>query len=263
MTFTGTNRNGSAAEQVAKGNRSGMSLRKVFGGFRGLSGLNELWFPGGAKVWAKAASTLSVVSTSADDTSAGSGARTILITGLGIDGDAIQAPVTMNGLTPVVTTKAFFRVDDDVKVISTGTYGNPSDSANHGDITITRTFDDEIESVISVDTSTVQMGVSTNSHSTVPSNHKGTIDTIVINNDKAQPADFFFHTRSAFGVASAPFNPILTKAIFTQNTGLTQIDLSDNPIFIPPFTDIWFSATLAGGGDAQVCYTMKLDRISI
>ncbi len=54
--------------------------------------------------------TLKVSSSSANDTSAGTGARTITITGLDANFDSISEVVTMNGQTPVTTTNAFLRV---------------------------------------------------------------------------------------------------------------------------------------------------------
>lgn len=57
-----------------------------------------------------AATTLSVVSTDANDTAAGSGCQTVTITGLDANWDVQVEEVTMNGLTPVVTSTTWIRV---------------------------------------------------------------------------------------------------------------------------------------------------------
>jgi len=63
--------------------------------------------PWGGKValYGLTARTLSVVSTSAADTSAGTGARTILIQCIDSIGAEVDLVVTLNGVTPVVTTQ--------------------------------------------------------------------------------------------------------------------------------------------------------------
>lgn len=55
-------------------------------------------------------STLSIVSTSAEDKSGGTGAYTITVVGLDTNYDWLEEAVTLNGTTPVVTTNIFSRV---------------------------------------------------------------------------------------------------------------------------------------------------------
>lgn len=72
----------------------------------------DIWFPGGLYVFPTASQTLEVLSSSASDTAAGTGARTATIVGLDINYDPITANVTLNGVTPVVISGAWFRVND-------------------------------------------------------------------------------------------------------------------------------------------------------
>jgi hypothetical protein len=58
-----------------------------------------------------AALNMSVSSTSTSDTSAGTGARTVLIQGLDANYNQISETVTLNGQTAVLTTQAFIRVN--------------------------------------------------------------------------------------------------------------------------------------------------------
>ena len=77
--------------------------------------------------------TLDVVSSDANDTSAGTGARTILITGIDENYNSQIEIVTMNGTSSVTTTNNWYGVNR-VVVLSSG-----SNDANVGDITITDT----------------------------------------------------------------------------------------------------------------------------
>lgn len=79
-----------------------------------------------------AAETLSVVSTDADDTSAGTGARTLLIQCITSDGTQSDVSVTMNGTTPVVTV-ATCKFINRVIVLTSG-----SSDRNEGAINITQ-----------------------------------------------------------------------------------------------------------------------------
>lgn len=56
--------------------------------------------------------TLGIASTSANDSSAGTGARTVLISGLNSNYDEISEIITLNGQTEVNTTQLFLRVND-------------------------------------------------------------------------------------------------------------------------------------------------------
>ena len=64
--------------------------------------------------------TLRVASTSASDTSAGVGARTVLITGLDSNYDSQTDTLSLNGTTPVNSTKQFLRITD-IAVVTAGT----------------------------------------------------------------------------------------------------------------------------------------------
>lgn len=79
------------------------------------------------------ADTMNVVSDSANDTSAGTGARTIKIIGLDGNYDEIEEIVTMNGLSSVTTTKSFIIIHRAIP----NTAG--STETNVGNITITDT----------------------------------------------------------------------------------------------------------------------------
>jgi hypothetical protein len=67
--------------------------------------------PVGNLSYPAAALQMTVSSADADDTSAGTGARTVLITGLDANYAVISETVTMNGQTAVTTTNSFLRIN--------------------------------------------------------------------------------------------------------------------------------------------------------
>jgi hypothetical protein len=97
--------------QVSRGQIQGHSVITVAGYNSDVDTSWEMITPVGDLSYAAAALQMTVSSSSASDTSAGTGARTVLITGLDADYAVISENVTMNGQTAVTTTKSFLRVN--------------------------------------------------------------------------------------------------------------------------------------------------------
>lgn len=74
------------------------------------STIETVWDEGGLYTYLAAASVLKVSSSSADDASAGTGARTVTIYGCDGDYDEVSESVSLNGQTAVNTTTEFLRV---------------------------------------------------------------------------------------------------------------------------------------------------------
>lgn len=85
--------------------------------------------------WIPAASTLSIKSTSVNDTSAGTGAQKITVVGLDTNRLEISETVIMNGTTDVVTSQLFLRVN--MMFVPENSVG--SLETNDGDITLWET----------------------------------------------------------------------------------------------------------------------------
>lgn len=94
----------------------------------------DIWPVGGLYPWPTAATLLQIVSSSASDNPTGVGAATILITGLDANYATQTETITLNGLTPVISTKQFLRVNG-VLVMSKGT-GTAGYATNVGDIDV-------------------------------------------------------------------------------------------------------------------------------
>lgn len=91
----------------------------------------DVWEGGGDYPFLAAASQLEVLSASAADTAAGTGARQVLVSGLDANYNPISEVLTLNGTTPVPTARSYLRVN---VLTTTGTPG--SGKKNAGDLTL-------------------------------------------------------------------------------------------------------------------------------
>lgn len=90
----------------------------------------DVWEGGGNYTLLAAASQLEILSASANDTAAGTGARTVLISGLDANWLVISETLTLNGVTPVQSVNSYLRVN----LMTTVTSG--SGQVNAGDLTL-------------------------------------------------------------------------------------------------------------------------------
>ena len=99
--------------QVARGQIPGHSIRNLFGTNPAIgTTFRTPWENNTVLPFLSAAQQLSLVSTSASDT-----AVSILVNGLDGDYNIQTEVVALNGTTPVVTTKSFFRINDLITVV--------------------------------------------------------------------------------------------------------------------------------------------------
>ena len=134
---------------VAKGDFTGYTNVSKFGRNPNVKSADyeTLWDGSNLYPWPTAAETLNVVSTDANDTSAGTGARTVEIEGLDSSWNVLTETVTMNGTSNVTTTNSFLRVYR-VRVVTAGSTG-----VNEGTITCTNTTSSNVIGQISLGSS--------------------------------------------------------------------------------------------------------------
>jgi len=134
---------------VAKGDFTGYAKVSKFGRNPGVKSADyeSIWDGTNLYPWPTAAETLNVVSTDTDDSSSGTGARTVEIEGLNSSWAVITETVSMNGTTNVTTTNSFLRVYR-ARVVTAGSSG-----VNEGTITMTNTTSSNVIAQISVDNS--------------------------------------------------------------------------------------------------------------
>jgi hypothetical protein len=90
-----------------------------------------IWPPGGLITFPAAAATIDIVSASANDAAAGTGAQTLFLQGVDGNFDEITEVIALDGLTPVTTVREFLFINF-VRNITTGSL-----NVNQGDITFT------------------------------------------------------------------------------------------------------------------------------
>ena len=144
--------------QVARGQVAYHESVYKFGNNAAVANVTEtIWQQGGLYSYLSAASVLKVSSSSANDTSAGTGARTVELFGLDGDYNEINEVVTLNGQTAVNTTQSYLRINRMI-VRSAGSGGS-----NAG--------------IIYAGTGTVTAGVPANIYATI--NGDGTNQTLM------------------------------------------------------------------------------------
>ena len=97
--------------QVARGQIQAHSVVTIAGYNSDVDTAWEMITPVGDLSYPAAALQMTVSSSSANDTSAGTGARTVLINGLDANYAVISEAVTLNGQTAVTTTNSFLRIN--------------------------------------------------------------------------------------------------------------------------------------------------------
>lgn len=123
--------------QVSRGQISYHNIQFKFG-YNAVVGNSKetIWSQGGLYTYPPSASVMTVSSSDANDTSAGTGARTVEVFGLDADYNEINEVVTLNGQTPVNTTKSYLRINRGV-VRSAGSGGENAGVIYAGTGTVT------------------------------------------------------------------------------------------------------------------------------
>lgn len=106
------------------------------------TGTEDVWSQGGTWVPPTAARVHAIVSASANDTAAGTGARTLQVWGLNAAGTEVTETVALNGVTPVNTVNSYLYIRK-MRVLTAGSGGT-----NAGAITATAATDNSVSSAI-------------------------------------------------------------------------------------------------------------------
>ena len=194
-----------------------------------------MWTEAGSYVWPTAAAQLTVSSSDANDTSAGTGATIAVVAGLDADFVEIEENIVLDGQSGVTTTNSYFRIND-FYVISAGTTGSNEGKLYVGTGTITAGVPATVYSVINIGTNKHEQCIYTipddgsiaivpTGYASASSNKNVTISVYV------RPFGAVF--QKAFGV-------LLFQSSFTFNLVY--------PDFIPAKSDIEFRAKADAAG---------------
>lgn len=209
---------------------------------------SDLWSDGGILVPQTTAQTLRIVSSSADDTAGGTGARLIQVRGLDANFDQQSELVILDGLTPVTTVNTYLR-HNRTTVFETGRESGTVTSALAGTLTVDWSGTSDIAATITPTTGGFAQASSRQSHFTVPRDFKAQIEAVSLAVDATKPISVGVMFRINTGVSGAPFGATLLAANFQEFNGSTVIDLGQ-PLKFPERTDIWIAFT--SGANATV-----------
>jgi hypothetical protein len=222
--------------QVSRGQIQGHSVVTIAGYNSDVDQAWEMITPVGNLSYAAAALQMTVSSSDANDTSAGTGARTVLITGLDANYAVITETVTMNGQTAVTTTNSFLRINS-MLVATAGTGLANAGNIYIGTGVVTAGVPATIYNLISTG-----FNNTTSSQYTIPAGYTGYL--VVARIGLAQDAGTTLITaRTRFvGTNNIP----VTGPIIVTNNGISTIDFP-YPVAIAEKTRIQGEAI--GGAD--------------
>jgi hypothetical protein len=244
---------------IAKGLVSGVKVVHKFGRNDALGGsVEDVWTRGGLYVWLTAADTLTLVSTDANDTAAGTGVRTVAIEGLAADFTEQSETIALDGLTPVTTSNSYIRMNR-AFAATQGTYQTSTTAGGPGgDITIDRSGGGaEGELLAAVGGISWDYNQTHVARYTVPAGKTACLTRLELNNESDKKVDFVFWQRQGADQITAPFT---AKRVVLEFDGVSgPLPQEHNPpIWFPEKTDLWWSARLTSGAAAKVSATFEL-----
>lgn len=199
----------------------------------------DIWNKNARMVYLSSAETMNIVSNNVNDTSAGTGARTVKVIGLDNNFNDISETVTMNGTTNVLTTLSYRRVLD-LDVLTVG-----SNLENLGQIKATSSSTTEDQSIIEA-----EFNHSLNGRFTTPAGKFGILANYEL--DVSKDKDCIIAIRAGNGEA------VLTAA-HTNNIFQSTVFSPVPDLIIPPKTDIIFRAKgVQGIASVSVAFNMVL-----
>ncbi|MCA9329390.1 hypothetical protein KDA11_02000 [Candidatus Saccharibacteria bacterium] len=199
----------------------------------------DAWPAGGTITVLTSAETMDIVSTSANDTLAGTGAKAVTVIGLDDNWMEITENVILNGTTPVTTTKAFLRINR-MLVAQAGSL-----EYNDGAITATASTAATIQANIIATES-----LSSDGHYTVPYGKKFYPVRMDFNSaTTTTPVNVEFKAYVKFRNLSAAA-PYILYYDRTINTGVANIVSGEIPISQPlgPTAELIFRMSSTGTG---------------
>ena len=201
--------------QVARGQIQGHTVVQVFGYNPDLDTSEEsVWPDGGTIPHPTVASVLKVSSSSANDTSAGTGARTVVIGGVDGDYNVVSETVTLNGQTEVNTTNSYLYVNT-FYVATAGSGGVNAGNINAGTGTVTAGVPAVLYDIIAIGYNNRTTG-----HYCVPAGYTGYMVEGIITSGQASGST----SVTAYLKQHGTDGLIRVGAVATLNNGSVQYD---------------------------------------
>ena len=195
---------------------------------------------------------LEVVSDDADDTSAGAGARTVLIEGLALDGSIVTQTVALNGLTAVSIPTPLWRLYR-WQVATSGVYATTAVGSHQGTLTIRVASAGATWSIL--DVLPTHHSQSEIGWYTVPNNFRAYILSMEVTVDSTKAVDIMVLRRENADTVSAPFSALrlITQAVGVAGYLSLGQSLSPHNSF-GEMCDIGFMAKVASSTAEVTCH---------
>ena len=230
--------------QVARGQISWHRSVTIFGYNSDVdTSLETVWPYGGLLPYPSNALQLSVSSDNANDTSAGTGARTVYLEGLDADHNTISEVVTLNGQTAVTTTKSYLHINN-CYVLTAGSGNSAAGTIYFGTGVVTAGVPATVYDVIQFDYNARVTG-----SYTVPSGYTAYVSQGLFSSGQSSgsgPVTGRLMTRGTNNIR-------LTAAVTTVNNGAADYSF-EYPIVIPEKTTI--EAQAVGAATNNACTSM-------
>ena len=195
--------------------------------------VETIWQQGGLYSYPPSATTMTVSSSDTNDTSAGTGARTVQILGLDGDYNEISETITLNGQTAVTTTNSFLRVNRAL-VLTAGSGGVNAGIIYVGTGTVTSGVPANIYTTINGDGTNQSL----QAFWTVPANYNAYIHQTNISTGNSSNTPAVLKTLLVARPHGGVFN---TKEIIVLTDG-NHLENYSFPITLTEKTDIEFRA---------------------
>ena len=180
----------------------------------------------------------------ANDTAAGSGARSIRLTGLNANGDVITETLATAGIAASAATSAQFIRLFDAEVLASGTYGTQAAGSHAGNITIENAAGGTDWALIPING--FPTATTSNISYTIPRGYTGFVEGITIGIEGAKLVDVLMMSRSGVLETAAPYQPIKrVQEWIGIDTNYT--DTFTMPLEFPELTDIGMLAKVSNG----------------
>jgi len=243
-SITRTGKNEPWELQVSRGQISWHTSVVVFGYNEDVdTSMETIWPHGGLLPFPAVALQLKVSSDSVNDTAAGTGARTVHLSGLDANHSVISETVTLNGQTAVLTTKSYLHVNE-CYVATAGSLDSAAGNIYFGDGVVTAGVPATIYDIIKFDYNTRVTG-----SYTIPAGYTGYLSQGLFSSGQSSgsgPVTGRLMTRGTDNIRR-------TAAIVTINNGSADYAF-EYPVAIPEKTTV--EAQAVGAGTNNACSSM-------
>ena len=243
-------------EEIALGNVEGAYIVHKFGANDNVgTTLTPISLSGNYRTPTSAAA-LEILSSNANDNSAGTGARTVRVFGLNSSGDEITEDISLSGTTPVALSNSYLRLYR-AYVVESGSYATQTTPSQLGTITIRELGAGNTWTTINVISGGFGTGQTEIGAYTVPKGYSCWLLRKVMSVNSNKVANLYFFQRQNITDTTAPYSSmrLVEKHIGIANT-FELVSRSAVSKF-PELTDIGFMGN-TNTGTAEVSVEFEL-----